>query len=309
MNEWHLKGPCTWVSSCISILSCVLLLVVNLRNRKSYSIFTLYAVLIALSGFITALTAQTTFIQEGIPFREMPPWLVALREFTLSKSGTFLQDFFPRALDLLVVADCLNRYLIICKPERKETFLTKTITIIVVFLLILISCVFAGLTMKMEADKTAMVYGHLINPAHNLSDRRYTWLVCGILKLVLSSMKSVFLVFLTVKNVSTLKRSIAFLQQTNANPRGVIVYKKLVRFNYLMCVAAFIFNVVCGSIQEALLFRQHAEAHAIVYIDYNLHDFDKILNMWKYALKVIFCLKPGCYNVIYTWLKSGALSD
>ena len=69
MFGWYLKGPGTWATSCINILSCLFLLVVNLRNCKSYSIFTLYAFLIAFSGFITTLTTQTTFVQEGIPFR------------------------------------------------------------------------------------------------------------------------------------------------------------------------------------------------------------------------------------------------
>ena len=182
--EWHLKGPCIWAASFLSLVACSLLLWVNLRSRKSYSVFTLYAVLISLSGAIMTLMAQTTFIQEGMSIRAMPSWVRSLREFTLSDYWTFPRDFFPCAIDLLVGVDCLNRYLIICQPERKDDFLSKKITCLMIVGIVLVSSIFAGLTTKMEADLSNMweTLGNFLHPVTNPEHRRYAWLYCGVLK-------------------------------------------------------------------------------------------------------------------------------
>ena len=121
-------------------------------------------------------------------------------------------------------------------------------------------------------------------------------------------MTSVFHLILTIRTEKVLKKSIAFLSQAdNTNSKGISVYQRLIKFNRFLCAVALIFNIVIKSIQEALLFRKHALGNAVVFGgDYAQYYWrEAILNILKYVINVIFCLKPLCYNAAYIWLKSG----
>ena len=94
---------------------------------------TLYAVLIAVMGIFMTVMMESTFLQEALHPAFAPDWLFALRQFSLTEYCRFLSEFFPHALQLLIVCDCLNRYVLICLPEKKDTILSKkTITIVIV---------------------------------------------------------------------------------------------------------------------------------------------------------------------------------
>ena len=122
--EWHLKGTCIWIASFISILICISMMVSHLRQVKSYSVATLFAVLIASSGICMVVMEESTFLEENVHPAFAPEWLYQLRKFSLSNYSSFLRDFFPKFIDLLIICDCTNRYILICHPDKKDVFLS-----------------------------------------------------------------------------------------------------------------------------------------------------------------------------------------
>ena len=63
--------------------------------------------------------------------RSHPDILQKIRVFTESAAGQFFRDFFKLTLDLLIISDCTNRYILICSPELKDRLLNKkTVSII-----------------------------------------------------------------------------------------------------------------------------------------------------------------------------------
>ena len=311
--QWYLKGPGTWSVSLGSILTCVLLMVVYLKDKKTYTVFTLYVVLIGICGAAKTLMEQATFIQEGILFRSMPDWLIDVRAFTLTSYYWFLYETIAGMMDLLVAADCMNRYLVICRPEAKDAFLKKKITALVITVVVIVSCTFAGFVAKMETHVDAMWNQEKsLNPALYDDDSGYLWIVTIAFESIVSILLCGFHVVFTVRTYLTLKKSIAFLVQSNAGAatERILVYRKLIHFSCTILANVLLFNFALKVGEQGFVWLIHAEANmywSSVYgngLDRDRYGWQK--TFWdelKYALKMILCLKPCCYNAAYIWLK------
>ena len=64
--EWFLKGPCIWAMTFLSFVISVVMATIYLRQPKRYSIFTLFAVTIAINGIIIPIWEEKTFLLENI---------------------------------------------------------------------------------------------------------------------------------------------------------------------------------------------------------------------------------------------------
>ena len=45
----------------------------------------------------------------------------------IARSGylAFFRDLFPLALDLLIISDCTNRFVLICTPQQKDNLVNR----------------------------------------------------------------------------------------------------------------------------------------------------------------------------------------
>ena len=69
-------------------------------------------------------------------------WVNNLVHFSRGRTSNFFQFFCPISLDLLVISDCLNRYIIICHPDKIGNLLCWKM-ILVYQTLILVSGIFS----------------------------------------------------------------------------------------------------------------------------------------------------------------------
>ena len=172
--EWHYKGTCIWIASFFSISANAFMIFTYLRNRQTYSVATLYAVLIGIMGICMTMMAETTFLQEAVHPMTAPHWLFALKQFSLTDPCSVLREFFPHALQLLIVCDCMNQYVLICLPEKKDVILNKKTVGVLILVIVGVSSLFAGLTIQISNDMK-WKWENLGIFALN-QRRRYTWI-------------------------------------------------------------------------------------------------------------------------------------
>ena len=74
-----MKGPCIWAMMFLSLGINIIMAIFYLRKRKNYSIFTYFAVLIAVCGIFIPIMEGTNFLIEDVNPRFAPEWLYQLR--------------------------------------------------------------------------------------------------------------------------------------------------------------------------------------------------------------------------------------
>ena len=155
---------------------------------------------------------QATFIREAVNPRFAPEWVITLREFTKMSACTFFENIFTRSLDLFVITDCLNLYIVICWPQKRELYLSKKGVALIIFVVLGISATFSGLAVKMDKDRHSFFFTRP-DPLSPVFETRYTWVYQVVILFLLSLMTCVFYVFITFKIAASLTKSIQFLKE------------------------------------------------------------------------------------------------
>ena len=302
--EWHYKGTCIWIASFFSISVNAVMMFLYLRRPKSYSVATLYACIIGFSGISMTIMQETTFLQEAIHPAFAPEWLHQLRKFSLTYYCHFLQEFFPQVIDLFIVCDCINRFILICHPDKKDVFLSKRAVAVTLVIAVLVSCIFSGLTIQIHKDIDSKWNGDTVAKEINGFRRRYTWIYFVALKAIVSIMTAVFHIVITVRIKISLEKSIEFLSQVSTASKGVALYRKVIRFSIFICTIVVFYNIVIMGVNESLLIRRNIFSNFLAHHQFlNKYLIDAVLNVMPYWMNIIICFKPCCYAAAYIWVK------
>ena len=260
---------------------------------------TLYAVLIGVMGIFMTVMAESTFLQEALHPAFAPDWLFSLRQFSLTQYCGVLREFSSHALQLLIICDCMNRYILICLPEKKDTFLSRKAIATAIFVTVAVSSLFAGLTVQISEDMKVKWNGMSLD-----GPRRYTWVYFVALKVVVSFMTAIFHVVFTVRIKIDLDKSIAFLSLNMNGAQGIARYRKIIRFSVSLCLIVVFFHVLVAGLDAAVLIRQQIHSNSMVH-----HLFlqnllvDKVMNVMRYWINILVCFQPFCYATAHIWLK------
>ena len=301
-TEWHLKGTGVWTGSLVSISINLLLLLAPLRRpRQMFTKASFYTILIALTGISVVVIHQEKFIKECINPADASSLLLSIREFTKSKTCIFLRQFFPRALDLLVLSDGANRYILICSPQHKPKLLSWIFIIIYMGSIFGISSLLAALEARMEYDRLSLHIGFWnpwIDGGVNLAEK--TWVYQVALKATISLMVSVFQVVLTTRICQVLAKGVQFLMKSNAGSKSIAKYTKIKKFSTAICLIVVLYNLILYNIDLGLM------------VSFQLNIFRpsllsttsaKIEVVVRYVLDILFSFKPGIYGIVYNWMK------
>ena len=117
--DWCIQGPAIWAASCLSFLLVMALLVVNIR-KLGWVRANLYGIAIPIVGSLSILAFQSKYITNHVRYDPFQPWVNQLVAFARGYPGKFFVFLLPFHLDLLIVLDCLNRFIIICYPDHIE---------------------------------------------------------------------------------------------------------------------------------------------------------------------------------------------
>ena len=237
-------------------------------------------------------------------------WLISLRHFSLTHTCIFLREFFPNILDLLILSDCANRYVIICLPHQKDTYVTKRAVGFYLLAIMSLSCTFSALSTKMNVDIHS--YGDtgisvdIYLPWKLKKNGNYTWIPYMVLKLILAAMIGIFHIFLTYRIAAALNKAIAFLKESRASSNQAHVYRKIIRFSVINCCVSSFYNLCVNNVDVGLMIRHQVHAHFV-----KMYIFESTPNMvWedvfiisRHVTNMVLCMKPVCYGIAYLWIK------
>ena len=257
-----------------------------------------YGFTISIVGILTLLFAQTDFIANDIKYSDHE-WVNGLTDFARRRTCNFFQYFWPISLDFLVISDCLNRYVIICHPDKTESLTSWKIISVYQIVIALVAGFFSFFFAKMEADVLEPDFLS-INGTYN------AWLPNLILKIISSSLSSCFFCFFTVKIRGALKKSVQFLSVATTSGQCVERYEKIIRFSTLLCVCVVMFNLILENVANGFAILHAKMTFYSLYYSYLIYDEDVAIYS-RLTWKVLTCLKPGFYAIIYLWLKYGRI--
>ena len=290
--EFHLNGTCIWVASAFSILSCGIVIFLHLFRAKSYSVATLYACLIAICGVGSVLMEQTTFVQENVIARYAPDWLWNLRKLTMTRAWGFFKDLFPRIIDILIICDSMNRFILICHPDKKDTFMNWKVVSLTLFIIAGVSTILASLATQIHFE----IYEDF--QCCTLFKKNYTWVYYVLIRVVVGVMVCTFHLFFTVKIKIELSKSIAFLVVANISNKRIAAYKKIIKFSRLISFVLVFYNLL--AIAELTVFVRR---HILINYTTQLYiGFQAAASWIRNIGNILICLRPFFYSIIYTWL-------
>ena len=226
------------------------------------------------------------------------------REFTKTAYCDFFRELFLGTLDVLVVFDCLNRYNLLCHPDKKEKYLNKKVGAVEMLLIFIVSVVFSGLVAVMRHEEDLVLLNTAFDDFHNRIG--FGWMSYVGLKLFVSVLICIFHVVVTARTRRRLERAIAFLLRANVDiSHGhVRKYEKLRKFSLVVCLLIVINNFVVRALEISIKAHRNRYLHARPAQKLWLSRSDSMfLNIARYVINVVVCIKPCCYAAAYSWLK------
>ena len=297
--EWHLKGTCIWITSLFGIVINVILIIKQLRNPKKYSSATILTTMIAVSGIGMTVMEQSTFLNEAISPVTAPDWLWSLHKFTRTHYCPFLRTLFSYLIDFLMVSNCMNLYVLICRPQAKDLIMSKKMIAGGITCNLGLSALFSSLVTKLEHD--AWNVPGLSRVGND--NIKYIWIPTVVLVLIISMITCSSCVFFTCKINLTLKKSIKFLQDSNATGNTIAAYKKIIKFSTIICAIFVGYNFLIRILEMSCFIIRYTEITGMN--DLVSYSFDKTvhlmntMNAMKYSINIIICFKPFCYGVAF----------
>ena len=305
--EWHMKATLTWIISLLTVVVCVALIVIELSRSKSYSKATLYVILIAVCGIFATVTAQGTCLRETVNPQFAPEWLYQLGKFAHTNYAVFLENFWPRSLDLLILSDTLNLYVLICLPNKKDELLSKKALAAYFFVVVLVSGTFSGLATKMyhdwhNEDSLANIPLPDLLGLPKVSFNS-VWIYDVILKVVVSSLIGGFQIFCTLKIRVALDKAIAFLTKSNATTPAAAAYGKIRRFCFIICLTFGFFHFIVQFLEAGLTIVKEFVRSNEIAISSKTYAVFTALSFAQYVIKIVNCSRPLLYCAAYAWLR------
>ena len=275
-----------------------------LRHSKTYSVATLYAVLIGIMGICMTMMAETTFLQEAVHPMTAPDWLFALKQFSLTDPCGFLQEFFPHALQLLIMCDGMNRYILICLPEKKDAFLNKKTIGVLMLIITGVSSLFAGLTIQISKDMKLKWEGLTSFGPYQGWRRRYTWIYFVALKIIVSFMTAISYIVFTIRIKINLEKSIAFLSLSVTGTTSIQQYRKIIKFTIYICMVVVFYNIAISSLDAGIfIWKQIHDNYLVEYPFFKNLLASRLMNIMPYLVNVIICFQPFCFALVHIWFK------
>ena len=304
--EWHLKCTCTWITSLLSVIAAITLIVLEIRRQQLRSTAALYVLLIATFSVLESITNQLTCLREAVSFLHSPIWLVRVRGWADTKYAYFFERFLPGVLNLLVVNDTLNLYILICVPQKIPTLLSKKAVAAYLAAILGLNTAFAVLAIQVRHHRGDLEEGCLCSAGLPGVSMRTGWIYEIALNLMVAIMVSVFHIFCTVKIRWALLKAIKFLSEAHVNGNTELVYRKLVTFGLLICIFFSTFNFILNVVAATL--RSIQEVVIDSFFDNNgslFFNHYEIFIAVGYAVKFCTSLKPLFFSVAYIWLRKG----
>ena len=301
--EWHLKATCIWIGSLLSILICVVMATLELKRAKSFS--SVFTVSIAIAGLGATLMAQTPFLNEGLSFQTSPEWLISLRSFTTSKYGKYLENLFHPMIDVLIIFDLLVLYVIICWPEKKESWLCKKAISVYLALALLLSAMVAGLATKNYADLYSVQVGS--SASAQFPSGKYAWIVELVLRSAISWATCVFYLAWTLKIRRSLKKSIQFLQEVGspAAQYSMAAYARIIKFSTIVASLLLFYNLVVEVVKNLATLHVQMLAHypfSLPGYVYSL-KYLAVSSLMRHFSNLLLCVKPIALGLTYIWAR------
>ena len=300
-TEWYLRGPGVWVTSLASILINLLLLLLHLRNPKRICTkASIYTIFIALSGIALVVIFQENYIKETVNSYDHS----SLVNFSLSKTCAFLREFLPYFLDLLVLSDCANRYILICSPQHKAKLLGWKFMTIYIGCILGVSSMIAALEVRYKYDLESFNKNFFIlyfSKDYKLFKR--AWIYQVALKATISVMMGIFQAVITTRICRELGKSVRFLIDSNANSKGIVRYTKIMNFSIAVCIIVLIYNLVLDNINLGLWVKEQLFIFKPTLSLMKSKTYDTISKIVIRVLDILFCFKPSVYGFAYIWVK------
>ena len=298
--EWHLKGTSIWILSLLGLVVNAILIVQKLRHPNKYSIATVFAIMVAVSSIGMIIMEQSTFLSENISPVTAPDWLWSINKFTSSNYCYFLRALFPYIVDLAVVNNQINLYVLICRPQSTQLMLSKTVTTGEIAFNLGLSSIFASLTTKLENDLRESP-GLTINGSDNVQK---IWISKVVLVICFSMTTCGFCLFFTCKIRATLLKAIKFLRTSNATGRAAEAYERIIKVSMIICVIFLVYNLLIVSLDITVHFIRFSEATGF---DSNNYQYDAVRSMnllnaivlIRLVNNIIVCFKPCCYGIAF----------
>ena len=294
--DWCIQGPAIWAASCLSFLLAIFLLIVNIRKlglvRANF-----YGIAIPITSFLGLLAFQSKFLAIHVRYNPWQPWVNRLVAFARSYPCTFSKHLLPFYLDILIVLDCLNRFIIICHPEHIAKVMHWGLIIAVQVVSLLISSAFAFLSAKLEIEHIYSVTDWLVG------DFTSTWEYNISIKIVANSLSPLFFTFFTIKICSTLNSAAAFLRRSQSTIEHAIKYERIIAFSRAICALFLLFPFLLENVQSGFIISDNIKRfHRREFADFGF-TWQKEIYVQNF-LDVILCLKSGSFATAYLWLKS-----
>ena len=298
--EWHLKGTCIWILSLLGLVVNAILIVQKLRHPNKYSIATVFAIMVAVSGIGMIIMEQSTFFGEAISPVTAPDWLWSLNQFTRTNYCHFLRALFPYIVDLAVVNNQINLYILICRPQSTQLMLSKTVTTGEIAFNLGLSSIFASLTTKLENDLRESP-GLTINGSDNVQK---IWISKVVLVICFSMTTCGFCLFFTCKIRATLLKAIKFLRSSNATGRAAEAYERIIKVSMIICVIFMVYNLLIATLDITVHIIRFTEATGL---NSNKYPYDAVHSMnllnaivlIRLVINIIVCFKPCCYGIAF----------
>ena len=292
--DWFLQGPAIWAASCLSSMLVILLLIVNIC-KPGWVRANFYGIAIPIISVLSLLAFQSKYLAIHVRYSWAQPWVNHLVTFARSYPCLFFKHLLPFYLDIMIVLDCLNRFIIICHPDHIAKVMNWGLVIGIQAVSLLISSAFAFLSAKMEKD-----HGQSSIAVEN---GEYTWQYNLAMKIVVNSLNPIFFFFFTIKICSTLSAAAAFLRRSHSTRAHAAKYERIMAFSKTICALVVLFPLVIENAHSGLRIADNLRRFAFG------STLSKPTMSWeretyaRYFLDIILCLKSGSYAVAYLWLK------
>ena len=301
--EWHLKCTCIWIAGLLSIIAAITLIILEIRRQQLRSMAALYVLLIATFCILESITHQFTCLREAVSFLHSPSWLIRMSGWTNTKYAFFSERFLPGVLNLLIVNDTLNLYILICVPQKIPTFLSKKAVAVYLTAILGLNTAFAVLTIQVRYDGSELEEGCLCTAGLPTVSMRTGWIYEIALNLIVAIIMSVFHVFCTVKIRLALLKAIKFLSEAHVNGATELVYQKLVKFGLLICILFSSFNFILNVVNATSRSVHELTIDSFIVFDRANLMAGEFHNAAGYAIKFCISLKPFFFSVAYIWLR------
>ena len=221
-------------------------------------------------------------------------WVNNIRDFTNGYAFKFFKYFFTFHIDIVIVLDCINRYILICHPDHVDKIMSWNVLVGIQGGTLLVTGTFSFLTAKMEKDLWK-------DDFLKITDLSSTWAYNIALKIIVHSLSSLFFIFFTVKICAALKKAAAFLRQSSSTEAHAKKYDRIITFSKAICITVVVYNLLLENAMSGIMISDFTKRYNVfVEVDYYYWQSEDRVRI---ILERSLFSKFGFYALVYIWLK------